>query len=178
MNYNTAFCLVCGVRTVPIGAYSARPLQDSRPRRTSPHRSEDGEVRGPGSDGALLPGLHVHAFDERALEDEGEVLDGLQDADEGVDGHAVPQEGALFVHPGDGRALGQQRDPLGEQAVPGPKHKQPERGWLPRGRAQRAGARTPGRRGAGGAPGSAGRTLRSRSWLFPGGEAAGADSAA
>lgn len=42
MNYNTAFCLVCSVRTVQVGAYGARPLQDSRPRQTSPNRSVDG----------------------------------------------------------------------------------------------------------------------------------------
>lgn len=78
-----------------------------------------GEVREPGVwTERFYQGLHVHAFDERSLQDDGEVLNGLQDADEGVDGHAVPQEGALFIHSGDGRTLGQQRDPLREQAIP------------------------------------------------------------
>lgn len=42
----------------------------------------------------------------------------MQDPDEGVDSHAVPQEGTLLVHPSDGGTFGQQWDPLWEEVIP------------------------------------------------------------
>ena len=61
--------------------------------------------------------LKVNAFDQRGFQCEGEVVKRLQDADEGVDSGAVSEHGRFLVHSQDHRALDQQGEPLGQQAV-------------------------------------------------------------
>ncbi|EGW10830.1 hypothetical protein I79_012680 [Cricetulus griseus] len=53
----------------------------------------------------LSAGLHIYSFDERPFQDYGEILNGLQNSDKGVDSHVVSEECALFIHSGDGRTF-------------------------------------------------------------------------
>lgn len=64
-----------------------------------------------------LQGLKVDAFDQRCFQCDGEVVERLQDSDEGVDSSAVSEHGRVLVHPQDHRALHQQGEPLGQQTV-------------------------------------------------------------
>lgn len=70
-----------------------------------------------GRGGLFSGGLKVDAFDQRGFQCHREVMERLQDSDEGVDAGAVSEQGRFLVHPGDHRALHQQGEPLGQQAV-------------------------------------------------------------
>ena len=63
------------------------------------------------------PGLKGDAFDDGGLQGDGEVVQRLQDVDVGADRGSVSEQGRVLVHPLDHRALHQQGDPLGQQAV-------------------------------------------------------------
>lgn len=71
------------------------------------------------SGGPVVPflWLEVNSFDQRGFQCDGEVMERLQDSDEGIDSGAVSEQGCVLVHPQDHWALHQQGEPLGQQTV-------------------------------------------------------------
>lgn len=67
----------------------------------------------------FIPGSQVDAFDQRGFQRDGEVMQRLQDPDEGVDSGAVSEQGGVLIHLLDHWTLHQQWEPLGQQTVSG-----------------------------------------------------------
>lgn len=64
-----------------------------------------------------LQGLKVNAFDQWCFQCDREVVEHLQDSDEGVDSSAVSEQGHVLVHLQDHRALHQQGEPLRQKMI-------------------------------------------------------------
>ena len=56
--------------------------------------------------------LEGDALDQGGLQGDGEVVKGLQDADQGVDGSPLPQQSGVLIHPLDQGTFHQQGEPL------------------------------------------------------------------
>lgn len=65
-----------------------------------------------------MSGSQVNPFNQRRLQGDGELVEGAEDAGEGVNGGAVPQQGAVLVHPGGQGKLSQQGEPVGQEPIP------------------------------------------------------------
>lgn len=63
-------------------------------------------------------GSEFDPFDQRRLQGDAEVVEGLQDATEGVQGGPVPQQSAVLIRPSCQGTLGQQGEPLRQEFVP------------------------------------------------------------
>lgn len=122
------FALVTNLSSVFISSPSLPPSLVSNPRADQLKVEEwvkpvvvrggsEGKRRAEWRPSGLLPGLKVDAFDQRGFQCDGEVVERLQDSDEGVDGGAVSEQGCVLVHAQDHGALHQQGEPLGQQAV-------------------------------------------------------------
>lgn len=67
---------------------------------------------------ASLSGSEVNSFDQCSLQGDGEVIECVQDAGEGVYSSTVPQQSTFLVRPSCQGTLRQQGEPLREKPVP------------------------------------------------------------